>query len=563
MNLADLSRSISSVIMARGEHYLRSGYVESVRELKPGLYRARFAGTELYEVLVQLGEQDKVLSSSCSCPYDMDAICKHQAAVLMYLRDHLQENASPAGFESAPAASLQQMLEMKGKSELVSLLLSLALASEQTEQIIRIYLSDAQNSDGIGDYRDLIRSYINLYADKHGFVGWGKVDKALQGAELVAAKAVQVFEENNPLQAVRINLCILEEMLELLQASDDSDGTVSGMIEDSLDRIFEVAQLGEQLPPETAETLFHLVLDMTQHPEIDGWPDWQLDLLRCANELAVSEDLQALWDEQAELLGQSSDTSSWSSQYFASGVAEIRLEQLNRQDSGEELQDYLYNNLQYSSFREQAIRLALDAARYDEAIRLAEEGEALDNANHLPGPLKKWKELRYEAYKLSGNALAQRDLGMELLCDGDLSYYPAVKSAYPAAEWPPIYNAILDRLEQRWSWNNVYTKLLIQEKEFDRLLKYVHEHPREIEEYYPHLLADHLQEVVAIFQSYIKQSAAESSTRNHYRQVCGTIRKLRNAAGSATAELVANSLLAEYPNRPAFKDELTKLLESF
>ncbi|KWX80993.1 hypothetical protein AMQ83_35210 [Paenibacillus riograndensis] len=149
MNLADLNRNISSVIMARGEHYLRSGYVESVRELKPGLYRARVAGTELYEVLVQLGEQDKVLSSSCSCPYDMEAICKHQAAVLMYLRDHLQENASPAGFESAPAASLQQMLEMKDKSELVSLLLSLALASEQTEQIIRIYFTVAQHPSSI------------------------------------------------------------------------------------------------------------------------------------------------------------------------------------------------------------------------------------------------------------------------------------------------------------------------------------------------------------------------------------------------------------------------------
>ncbi|WP_228745435.1 SWIM zinc finger domain-containing protein [Paenibacillus sp. S150] len=549
--------------MKRGEDYLLSGHVESVRELKPGLYRAKVAGTEIYEVQVQIGEQDKVLSTSCTCPYNMEAICKHQAAVLMYLSDHLEENASADSNESAPASSLQQILEAKDKSELVSLLLSLALSSEQTEQRIRIYLSDIHDSGGIQDYRDLIRSYIDLHADRHGFVGWGKVNGAVQGAELVAARAVQAFEEDEPLQAVLINLCILEEMLKLLQEADDSDGTVGGMIDDSLDRIYEVAQLGEQLPPEVAEKLFHLVLGMTQHPELDGWPDWQLALLQCADGLAVSTELQARWEEQAGQLSQSSDSSSWSNQHFAAGIADIRLERLQRQDSGDELQVYLHNNLQFPSFREQAILLALDAARYDEAIRLAVEGEELDTANHLPGLVEQWKQLRYEAYKLSGDTLSQRDLGLELLCGGELSYYPAVKSAYSAAEWPSIYTVILDRLEQHSSWDNVYTKLLIQEQETDRLLRYVQAHPYEIGKYYPHLVADHPQEVIGIFRTYIEQLAIQASTRKQYRQVCLSIQMLRKASGSAAAEPVAHALLAAYPNRPAFKDELTRLLESF
>lgn len=563
MNLHNLGKSISSVIIKRGQDYLLSGHVESVRELKPGLYRAKVAGTELYEVVVQLSEQDQVLSSSCTCPFDMDAVCKHQAAVLMYLRDHMAEDAIPDAIESAPAVSLQQMLEAKDKSELVSLLVALALDSEQTEQRIRIYFSGAENSTELEDYRRLIRSYIDQYTGRDGFVDWGKVDRAVQGAELAAAKAVQAFEDNEPLQAVRINLCIFEEMLELLQASDDSDGIVSGMIEDSLNRIYEIVQLGEQLSSTEVESLFDLLMDMVQHPEIDGWSDWQLVLLRCSGELAVSSRQGAEWEALADQLSKGKASDSWSAQYFTAQLGDIRLKRLQKHAGEQESQAYLHNHLHFESFREQAITQAMDAARYDEAIRLAQEGEAQDTKNRLPGLVHKWERLRYEAYRVSGDTQSQRVLGLELLCDGELSYYPAVKSAYSAAEWLPIYNVILDRLEQEHSsWDNVYTKLLIQEKEFDRLLCYVQKHPHEVEKYYPHLIPDYLQEVIGIFRTYIERSADQASARKQYQQVCRTIQKLRKIAGSAVAEPIVHSLLAAYPKRSAFKDELTKLLKS-
>ncbi|WP_019419808.1 SWIM zinc finger family protein [Paenibacillus sp. OSY-SE] len=565
MNLHHLSKSIDPVIINRGRDYVLAGYVRSIKKIKDGLYRALVEGSDLYEVLVELRDNDDVLSVECDCPFDYGPTCKHQAAVLIKLREMRGTARSHSANLSSPISvqtkTLKQLLEAESKDSLISLLLYLAVDSEQMEERIRLYLSDVDHNDSIESCRHLIQSYIEIYADKYGFVRWDNVERAVEGAEHVAEQAALAFVDGKLLQAAKINICILEEMMDLLQSSDDSNGTIGGIIEESIERLDAIAQSGELLLSGEMEILFDLIMGVAIQNRFDGWPDWRVDLFAAASYLTASPDLREKWEQHIERMSQNTDEDTWSGEYFTARIAKLRYNQLQEHAGETQANDYLYSQLHFSDFRKQAIQLALDNCRYDEAIRLAEEGEAQDLEKGLPGLVGQWKQLRYDAYRLSGDVQRQRELGLELLCCGDLSYYTFVKAAYSSAEWPLVYHNLLETLEKGnfWRQESVYTQILVQEQEHARLLLYVKQHPEQVETFCPLLIEHYPKDVIHIFQKYIEWKAANSSSRKQYQGVCQVLKRFKKAAGPAEAERIVQLLLTQYPNKPAFRDELTKL----
>lgn len=81
-----------------------------------------------------------------------------------------------------------------------------------------------------------------------------------------------------------------------------------------------------------------------------------------------------------------------------------------------------------------------------------------------------------------------------------------------------------------------------------------------VERFYKYLLPDFKDEVYRIFSRYIEQAAAGSNSRKDYQEVCGIIRTLKKAGGHELAREIVQLLLHKYPRRPAFRDELTKLI---
>jgi len=100
--------------------------------------------------------------------------------------------------------------------------------------------------------------------------------------------------------------------------------------------------------------------------------------------------------------------------------------------------------------------------------------------------------------------------------------------------------------------------LIIHEKLKIRLLDYCKKNIRYITELYPHLLPECKADVGEIFIQYIKQQAAGASDRGMYRKVCDLIRHYKKACGSTAFE-IRDELVAQYPKRPAFLDELGKV----
>ncbi|MEF3306243.1 SWIM zinc finger family protein [Paenibacillus sp. GYB003] len=564
MNINMLDRFIEPAVLKRGREYAENGRVLEIEESEPGVYWAEVQGSELYEVNVELDDDGEVLSSECDCPFE-GAICKHQAAVLIELLDERMDGHdedADSGPHEAPVRhpeKLESLLEAASKETLIALLLDIADESRTEERRIRLYLSGSEGPQGIEACRALIRSSIVRHADKHGFVDWRNVDHAVKGAEKATDQALRTADGGNPLQAVAIHLCIMEEMMELLHSADDSSGTIGSLIHNNLEHIHEIAGDAGRLTSDERDKLLRMLIHAAEQPDYAGWSDWQLGLLRAAASAATTAELRSVWEEAAARLAEADRKDALSGSYLAEQIA---LMQYHQYAGGEEkaADRFLHENMHYPKFRKRAIEQAIDSGSYDKAIAWAEEGESRDRDNNLPGLVNQWRKFRYEAYRLSGQCERQRELGLELVREGEFDMYEQVKALYSPDEWVTVYAELLDQLEkQTYGWRSMYTRILVHENETSRLLAYVKERPFEVEQYYSHLVKEYRDEVLAIFRTVIERQASHASNRKQYQDVCRVIRLVRKIGGTDSAQAIVGKLLALYPNKPAFRDELKQV----
>lgn len=574
MNINNFESFIDKKILDRGLDYFENDCVLSVEETGENEYEAEVEGAELYTVKIELDDEGNIIDTVCDCPYDMGEYCKHQVAVLFSLRDmknglprencNLTRQAAktaskPAVRKEKKTIDIHKVLAERTKEELIGFLVNIADEYEEIRQRIELYFFDGSDEEEIKQSIKLIRAYISKNSDRHGFVDYENAYGAIEGAGLVLEKARASLEKKKTMQSLNLALCVIHEMMALLQSADDSDGFIGGEIEEALTFIGEITEVGE-LNSSDKESVFKKLAEETAGRRYEDWTDWKLHLLECCSELA---DTQALRDECEKLLSLSiknKENDSWGSSYLIERVNLIRYNMIAKNESPERAREFVEKNLKYPAFREMAIENAMREKDYDMVERLALEGEKLDHDKR--GLMKKWMEYRYGAYRRTGYLDKQRAVAMDFILDGSFDYYIELKKTYSASAWLSVYPQIISRLENQkksYYYNNIYTRILIEEAEKQKLFEYVENRPSEIEYYYKHLLPEFKEEVYALFLQHIEQTAESSSDRKAYQRVCAIIRNLKKAGGKEQAAQVKQRLLMKYPNKPAFKDELSKV----
>lgn len=101
--------------------------------------------------------------------------------------------------------------------------------------------------------------------------------------------------------------------------------------------------------------------------------------------------------------------------------------------------------------------------------------------------------------------------------------------------------------------------ILIEEGEKQRLLEYVKGRPSSVGNFYNHLIPEFKEDVYALFLQYIEQTAARAGNRKDYQAVCAIIRNLKKAGGKAQTLEIKQKLFNKYANKPAFRDELSRV----
>jgi hypothetical protein len=374
---------------------------------------------------------------------------------------------------------------------------------------------------------------------------------------MVLEKARHALEQKKAIQAAKLTLCIVQEMMDLLQGADDSDGIIGEMIEESLAFIAEIID-DEELSPVQKEDIFDKLMKEAINKRYDGWTDWRLDLLAKCSELADNRNLRNKLENHLVSLIENEKGDSWSFNYLAEKINLIRYYMIEKYDGQKKAAEFIDQNLQYTDFRKMAIESAMKNKDYSEVVKLTLDGEEKDEGS--AGLVAQWKGYRYKAYKLSGKLNEQREIAMNFILKGDFEYYQELKKTYDTKEWPSVYPEIILLLEnQKKIYLDIYTYILINEGEKQKLYEYVKGRPSTVDYFYKYLIPEFTEEIYGLFRQYIEQTAARANSRKDYQGVCVIIRNLKKAGGKEQALEIKEKLFTQYANRPAFRDELSRV----
>lgn len=87
LRLDNFEQVVEPVIVPRGRSYFRSGCVTKCVEDEVGEVQAEVVGSKRYKVTIDICDDGTIGYHRCTCPYDWGEVCKHEVAVLYYLRE--------------------------------------------------------------------------------------------------------------------------------------------------------------------------------------------------------------------------------------------------------------------------------------------------------------------------------------------------------------------------------------------------------------------------------------------------------------------------------------------
>ena len=550
MNIQNFEKHIERKILARGKDYYFSQYIASL-EYDGEEWVAEVEGSDDYTVTVSLSNNGDIIDTYCDCPYDMGNYCKHQVAVFFALQEKgLQRIASEKSKKTSNSERLDDVLAKLDKQTLISMIIEYAKTYKQIKSDIQ--LRYGKKPDIAKHARDVIRGSIKSVMHR-GYVEYRDVNAATDGADTVIQMIEDKINSGEYLTAIALGIIVVEEMMELLNCCDDSNGHVGGAISAA---ISEIQSAISSMPENHKDNkkIFDTIIDHAFDSMYNGWTDWRSELLSALVPLCYCNESR-LQLESHLITSDNLKASGWSRNYDLRQKQSLQLEIISRFDGDEAAQRYIESNMDNNDFRRTVIKSAIENGQYEKAIKLCIEGE---NANsEYAGIVKDFRQLQYAAYEAANNQPEQRILALTLLLDGDFDYFLKYKSLHSSVEWITAFYDMLEKIEELNPWG-VYVKILVHEKHKPRLLDYCNKTSGAIVNHYTHLLPEYKHEVGQLFVDHIRRLATGADNRSRYHEVCNLIKTCDKVCPGVTSE-VCDEIISKHAKRPAFMDEMRQI----
>lgn len=556
MNINNFQYEINKIILQRGYDYYIEGNILETYDQGDNEYTFLVEGSEDYEVVVQLDNMGEILYSECDCPYDYGPICKHKVAAFFELQEILQTSDYNVSLkkEGVKQPKINEVLNSLSKEELIDIIVDLTNDDLALKNRLIVRYSKGDDIQEIEKCKEFIDAIVRKYTGREGCISYRETyDFAYEMRDILD----KVRDTESPLLALDIVLLLLREAIGSFQYADDSDGFIGELVWETIGLIEERVSDSRGLDINVRERLFNKLLEQSDNKVFDGWEDYKIDILRICTEFADIEILRKKLTMKIESLINENSADRYS-EYNNESMLRILFNLIEEYGTSEEAEQFIKENLKYTSFREQLINKYVKEKNYHKVIELALEGEKQDK--NYAGLLTNWKKIRYTAYKQLFMKAEQEKLAKELLFDGNFEYYRELKEII-TGDKTLFYKSLIQELkkEKGWRSRDIYLKLIEEENDLDEIMAFVRENPRHIEEYAGKLTDRFTDEVIEIYKKYIKSEASSSSNRKEYQRVCGILKRYKRIAGKTNQDAIKNELMALYRKRPAFVDELYKI----
>ncbi len=550
MDLQTFDHELDPIILQRGFDYYKQNKIISVQADRPNQFELHVQGSQIYTVTVTLDQRGRILATACDCPYDFGEYCKHQAAAFYLLRERKAQRK-----KRKPPFDLATALHAVPKDALIALILEFAHNDSAIHQRLRGLF--APDEELLNQSRLLIRRAIRDAAGRDGFIQWNRTSEALQGADEVLQQARERVKQGSGVTAARLCFIVLPEVIGMLDHCDDSDGDCGWTVTETLDVLKQatVTAASHESPTTQAKLYRRIMKAEAAYREQDWGAEWRNQLLEAAVELCANESLRRRWTKVVDGLVAVQEKSQYGLRQQEK-LLFLKYKLTEKWNGKAAAHRFLYDHLHFPMFRSEALYLAATDNHWEAVYRLCLPDE---NAL-LPTDWQQNDEretLHLQACLQLNKIAEARKLTLSFLCDrDDYDYFAKLHALYPADEWPAVVEKVIDRFEKKGSASQAYVKILVHERQLDRLLHYCRRFPSEISELYPQLIDRFPAAVAEIFTAYIREQARNAGERKAYHNVCRLIRTFRKACGNAATDRLIDDLLVKNRRRPAFVDEL-------
>lgn len=556
MNINDFKKHIDKKILDRGYAYYSEGNIIETYNQGNNEYIFQIQGSEDYEVVVKIDNMGEILYSQCDCPYDFGPVCKHEAAAYFELSEILNSEGSTTSMkrEVVKHPGFKEVLVNLSKEELIRIIIDMTEKDKILKNSLIVRYSKGNDKQELEKCKNLIDSIIRKYTGGRGFIEYSKTYGFVSNMGDLLEK---VRNTQDTLLALDIAFLLLNEVVEAFQYADDSNGEIGSLAGETIELIEEIVTEIDPLDVNLREKVFNKILEQSDNKIFDGWDEYKINILKlCAKFTDVKEFRVKLRKKIEYLIDKNSNRKY--NEYINESMLKILFDMIKEYGTEKEADDFIKDNLIFTYFRELLINKHIKGKNYHKVIELTLEGEKQDK--QYAGLISKWKKIRYAAYKELSLKEEQFQLAKDLLLDGDFEYYNELKEI-AAGDKVVLYNNLKQELKNdkgRYG-RSIYLKLIVEENDLDEIMKFVRENPTNIEEY-AHMLAGKFKdEVINIYNKYIKSSANSSLNRKDYQRVCGILKRYKKIAGEKKQKGMINELSGLYRKRPAFIDELSKI----
>jgi hypothetical protein len=429
------------------------------------------------------------------------------------------------------------------------------------------YISDMtlikSDHSGKNEYRKIIKNAIRNVRRGDGFIGYKETPVAVRGAEIVLEKASNFLDEKNLEKALEIFQVVLEEMVPFLQEADDSDGVIGDVIRDAFAGLSYCAE--ESKNSDFRKKLFDYLLKESEHKNYVGWNDMIWHFLSIAGYMVESLEEKEKIFKQIDDIEKRCRVTGDLFNYDYEEALKIKMSVLERLVDDKEVEVFLNQNLDCTSFREQAIERAIKKKDYKLANKLALDGLAQDKAKGLYGLVIKWKKYLLQIAKKHKDILDIKKYLLELFFDtSELAYYEEYKKKFSYREWEQESQKIFDMIKQSKNGQliSILPEIYIREKQWQNLLNYVKNNNSfwSLDKFASELVMHYPDEVIHLYETVINEQLAPQIGREKYIFLCRYIRRFQKLTDKERTKQMVLTLLEKYKNRPAMCEELIKVL---
>ena len=587
ITLQNFDNIIDVNIVRRGKQCYENNAITRLKENRVGEYIAYVRGTDLYHVRIQLDDED-VVEWSCACPYNKGPICKHVVAVLYALADgerDIDESSTSLKSGIATSATVGSMpddLEKLSKKDLINILHEARTNHVDVDRHVRFASSTEIQFEDKTFVRRIIREAVRDVSRRYGGVEYGDTYEATQGALEVLDVADSAFTSNARVALVGYET-VIEELVPVVERSDDSDGDIGGAIYYAFEKLHELAiRLRDQKNEDLRRELLAYILKEWSKKKYQGF-DWPWLFLNIAADIVESGNeeeqmTQVLqkaltYDRKEEpqevnaffaITGGSGALSSsdWSNHYRQEEVARIQLV-LTQRLHPEMVESYVLKNIHLPNVREQAVKMYIQNNAFDEARRLAMEGVKQARQDGYLGTVVKFLELQMECAKKSNRLDEARQCAVQLFLDTHhdaFSYYRHAKE-YAGEKWDECLLDIVAKLKKSkhgggvWKLADVY----IEEGMWKELLSLAQDNTALVQTHGKRLAKRFPKEVGRLYIQLAGEGIQYPGGRAEYQKKCNLLREAKRLGCQKEVAQVVEEWCRVYERRRALLEELRKV----